>query len=807
MNTVEELCKWCIGQKDKPLSLSDLREKISQLSTTGDITQETYNNHPFLHYICLNTNVTLQMVECILDSFPGIASWPTNIFRWSDTVKSSSYTYAIHCACCNNCPKSVIGLLLKKYPPAIEHLSDGFGNVFDHIEYVTGLPLHCYIAYNPYIDIDVVKLLVEAYPQSLMVAGETKPLYPIHVAVRIWESPNLNILREIIEYFLKLNSTSLRVLDCEGNTPLHFACWKERMNLEVFKILYNSWPEAIRMSDSGGDLPLHFFCDNLNSNPADELAILKFMLDIDQTLLSVRNDEGELPIHRAVVNKSMTICKVLIDTYPQCLRVRTNNGKLPIHETLGRVDTVDTILYMLDIDQTILREINEGGELPIHHEDAFESSAICKILIDAYPESLRVRTNNGELPIHKACRFGEVDTILYMLKLYPESIRVRTNNGSLPIHIACKRVACKILIDAYPESLRARTNNGELPIHKACRFGKVDTILYMLELYPESIRVRTNNGSLPIHIACKYRHGADINKYMLELYPQSINVTNGYGNLPIHIAARHAGHDVIESLLKHDPTGASKKTTSNKEQLPLHIASGCGNPEAVQVLYDAFPEAIWIHDSDGKTPLDYIKIHDSSDSNSSWVFLRGRDEVSTFLLSQQGYAHKAKDTTTIMTPDENGWLPLHHALKDKSPLGSIKLLLKGNPSALMTANLNIAFPLHIACEFSPIKVVKYLIELDINGRILEHCDTNKDSVLHYACRGSNFGVIEYLLGNHASLVSDMNTDNKLPLHLLLEGCEDKRVKRSRKFTEACFLLLRAHPETVMVRTTRKRRRD
>jgi len=201
-----------------------------------------------------------------------------------------------------------------------------------------------------------------------------------------------------------------------------------------------------------------------------------------------------------------------------------------------------------------------------------------------------------------------------------------------------------------------------------------------------------------------------------------------------------------------------------------------------------------------------IEIHECY-CDSSWVFLRGGDEMSTFLLSEQCYAHKAKDTTTMMTPDENGWLPLHHALKDNAPLGSIKLLLKGNPSALMTANVNISFPLHIACEFSSINVVKYLIKLDVNGRILEHCGTNKDSVLHFVCRGGNLGVIEYLLDNHASLVSDMNTDNKLPFHLLLEECGDDRVQKSLEFTEVCFLLLRAHPETVMVHTTRKRRRD
>ena len=60
-------------------------------------------------------------------------------------------------------------------------------------------------------------------------------------------------------------------------------------------------------------------------------------------------------------------------------------------------------------------------------------------------------------------------------------------------------------------------------------------------------------------------------------------------------------------------------------------------------------------------------------------------------------------------------------------------------------------PMYITLLY--LNVVKYLIELDVNGRILEHCDTNKDSVLHFACHGGNLRVIKYLLDNHASLVS------------------------------------------------------
>ena len=68
------------------------------------------------------------------------------------------------------------------------------------------------------------------------------------------------------------------------------------------------------------------------------------------------------------------------------------------------------------------------------------------------------------------------------------------------------------------------------------------------------------------------------------------------------------------------------------------------------------------------------------------------------------------------------------------------------------------------------------------------------------------GVIKYLVDSHASLVSDTNADNKLPFHLLLE-CGDEQVRESLEFTEVCFQMLRAHPETVTNLTSRKRRRD
>ena len=83
--------------------------------------------------------------------------------------------------------------------------------------------------------------------------------------------------------------------------------------------------------------------------------------------------------------------------------------------------------------------------------------------------------------------------------------------------------------------------------------------------------------------------------------------------------------------------------------------------------------------------------------------------------------------------------------------------------------------------------------LDIH---LHTLDFQKDSTLHYACRGGNTGVVKYLLvlERHVPSVSEPNDDGKLPIHLLWES--DRVDRDSVEYVEANWLLLLAHTETV-----------
>jgi len=148
------------------------------------------------------------------------------------------------------------------------------------------------------------------------------------------------------------------------------------------------------------------------------------------------------------------------------------------------------------------------------------------------------------------------------------------------------------------------------------------------------------------------------------------------------------------------------------------------------------------------------------------------------------------------TPDENGQLPLHRALRDNVRLGSIKLLVKGNPSAIRCCDKRYMMPLHVACQHHETPaVVEYLIGLGEDT--LDAMDKEGNTALHYACRGTKHATITLLLEKYGAIsVSKRNSQNQLPIDLLFES-NAVNDREGVEYTESIFQLLRSHPATVM----------
>ena len=317
------------------------------------------------------------------------------------------------------------------------------------------------------------------------------------------------------------------------------------------------------------------------------------------------------------------------------------------------------------------------------------------------------------------------------------------------------------------------TQEGELPIHTAARHGlSPNFIKILVNTYPESVRIPHDGRKLPIHWACESDNcSVDTVKYLIDIYPESINIVDIGGWLPIHYASLRGSSsqtaDVIEQLLLKDPTCASK--SKDDGQYPLHVACRGANLASIQLLFDSYPWAFVKRDNEGRTPLQFARRqHTRIQANEEGEYMANNSQkaqVVNFLQAQQFYVNGSPESLAVQ--DENGLTPLHHALKNNAPLGSIKLLVKKSTSITQIADRNNAFPLHIACEFSSVKVVRYLMEMH-DEHTRNRLDVNKDSILHYACRGGNCEVVKYLLDEQSQHVIERNVDGKLPIHLMCE---------------------------------------
>ena len=438
-----------------------------------------------------------------------------------------------------------------------------------------------------------------------------------------------------------------------------------------------------------------------------------------------------------------------------------------VHEACYNERVTEGIIrYLLEYFPDVASEFDGAGWMPLHcacHNNSV-TVKIIELLIDAAPGTVRSATREGWTPLHILCDGKNLDEIaaIQILKLlldkYPDAARHSSNNGSLPIHFASKGKSpefCRVLIEAYPGSLQISDGSGELPLHLACAHWAFPTVKCVYDLFPNAIHQTTPEGFHPIHTAIM-------------------------GKSNNHEDTAMAAVEIVKYLLDCDPT-VKLLVFQQQSLLSFAFENDYQNIEAaiqmIKAICDAHPEAI--------------------EENGILSDAEGYDQqVQEFLNNQLFYALQAKDHLVMTTPDNNGQLPLHRALQNNAGLGSIKLLVKGNPDALQSGDNSSALPLHVACQrHDSTDVIDYLVGLD--PLTLDAVDREGNAALHLACRNARHDTITLLLEKYDAVsVSKRNARDKLPINLLWESnvVEDRE---SIEYTESVFQLLRAHPEMIM----------
>jgi len=598
LSHLEDLHNLCTSDS---LSLTALQEKVDVLIDEidiGNISHVLYKELPesideqlpIIHAACMNKNVTLEIIKYLVDTFPDpYGNWTTCQF----CPNYESEAYPLHVACCNkDCPSDVIRFLVEHYPPAIKHLSIVDEGVHHYnVFYVEGLPLHYYLSRNKNVDFDTVKMLVEAYPQSLRVTGEDVSCYPIHA---LFHNENTDKLHEILTYLLQLQPSSARILDGDGDTLLHLACRTKNVTLDTVQTLFNSWPEAMRMPGEENSLPIHTLCHNHKLEEGTSIDILRFILNIDQTVTRERDVEGYLPTHWAVVGMSTEFCKVLISAYPESLRA-SDSGSLPIHfacrnnHFVCQSNKIGTVQYMLQLDPNLTNVWNEYGYLPIHLASMNGTVETIELLLKHDPDLAKEKIANRDrkLPLHLACGC-ELEAVQVLFDTYPEAINIRDGDGETSLNLARReernRVANFLQTQlvyaqqAHDDTAMTTPNEeGYLPLHRALLQGdaSLGSIKLLVRGNTAALQVADQKGVLPLHIACR-NATVGIVKFLVDSYNNGLDVCDANNDSVLHYACRGGNLDVIKYLLNEHTSLVSTAQVNEKGELPIHLLCEAG---------------------------------------------------------------------------------------------------------------------------------------------------------------------------------------------------------------------------------------
>jgi len=766
--------------------IKDMSTKLEEACKSDSISvgllQETTKMIPtnliagscFLHQACLNKNVTLEVIEYLLDYHPKAANID-HTYTWYKDWRMTKKAYPLHMACINEtCSDSVIQFLVEANPAALTepcHLNQG--NLDDGIFYndysedlsrdpfVSGSPLHYYLSRDTNINVELVRFFVTASPDVLTAADEKSKCTPMHLLSSI---KNMDELIDIMQYIVETNPSCLDLEDNWGRNALHNACSDAHVTARIVQLFIDHCPDLLHRSYDdgyyGATYPIQCLCRN----------------------------------KKLSIQTSTEIVSIIIKAYPEAL---LQNDLTPIHllSEMQNVDELfDIIQYSIQTNPSCLDLLDgqKRNALHVACSNAYVTSRIVQLFIDHCPDLLHRSYEewNGTIcfPIHCLCE-------------------------NLKLSIQTSTEIVSIIIKAFPEALHRNESEGyPSPIHYALKWNCPNTEFckMLIEQHPECAS-EVEDNTLPIHKAC---HDLDLVKLLFKIYPESISMRSDTGMMPIHYAAAHGNVELLQFLLDHDATSAStiaevpedgyshyEASYDGGDTIPFPLLFACCTKDessirAVKLLYNYHPEAIYLREWEwgDEEEADVGVLSDYYASQCT-----NNEPTVAFLDSQAEFARNAKDVDVMMTLDNNGWLPLHHACENGASLGSIKLLVYANPAAVQVATTHEGlFPLHIACRSSTVDVVEFLLER-YAGR-LNLCDARGDYPLHFACRrGGNYSIVNCLLRQPSAPVLERNVDNEMPMDLLLNAIDDENndVKETPEYIETLWHMLLLFPESVV----------
>ena len=229
---------------------------------------------------------------------------------------------------------------------------------------------------------DLVRLLIELYPEGVLTKDGNSGCLPIHLMTTMMISPDdkdqknsddeeyVQTLRLLLEQQPQSVQEPNNQNGC-GWLPLHYAA--AYGNVPATKVLLEAYPEGayVEAADGSGWLPIHAVC-------------------------------GYFTYYTSTNNGSFHVLRCLLQEHPEGARHTTIDGNLPIHLALQQSQqyhnnaTTNTIPFLSLAGHQ--DEPDDDDDNNDNENDEPWMLEMVRLLVESYPESPHVRNNDGKLP-------------------------------------------------------------------------------------------------------------------------------------------------------------------------------------------------------------------------------------------------------------------------------------------------------------------------------------------------------------------------------------------------------------------------
>ena len=216
----------------------------------------------------------------------------------------------------------------------------------------------------------------------------------------------------------------------------------------------------------------------------------------------------------------------------------------------------------------------------------------------------------GWLPLHQlVMRHGYADeSVRLLVNYYPEAVRIRTADGWLPLHLLCRyhgsaNESAAVLLDEWPDAVYELNGDGWLALHLLARYAGAynETLHALMKSGPNALgRETSNEGWLPLHFLAYFHPTAftGLNS-MLNAFPEAASITAKFkgscSNLRPSVVGGSESEGDGEWVRKRGlPETLRSGPFADEDLYPLHmlLSRDVSSLDSFRLLLSAFPAAL-----------------------------------------------------------------------------------------------------------------------------------------------------------------------------------------------------------------------